>query len=96
MLISERVDAVLRKQLGDGFEWTAKTSLTDKIEEDGLELDSLDIVELIMGLEDEFKIEIPDDDMVSGGWHLRSTMNSVGDLACYLESRLETKQAMFS
>jgi len=43
-------------------------------------LDSLDTVELIMAIEDEFKIEIPDNDA--------ETLKTVGELEKYLETRV--------
>tara|TARA_X000001036_G_scaffold58303_1_gene47953 strand:+ start:11795 stop:12010 length:216 start_codon:yes stop_codon:yes gene_type:complete len=39
--------------------------------------DSLNIVEVIMGIEEEFDIEIPDDDA--------ETLHTVGDLKQYIE-----------
>lgn len=44
-----------------------------------LEADSLDAVEIIMAIEDEFGIEIPDDDA--------EKFQTVGDLVNYVESR---------
>lgn len=48
---------------------------------DDLNADSLDLVELIMTLEEEFKIEIPDEDA--------EKLQTIGDAMDYLEERLE-------
>lgn len=45
-----------------------------------LEADSLDAVEIIMALEDEFDIEIPDEDA--------EKFANIGDIAKYVESKL--------
>lgn len=47
---------------------------------DGLGADSLDIVELIMNFEEEFGIEIPDQDAEG--------ISTVGDVVKYLQSHL--------
>lgn len=90
MMIAERVNRVLRDQLGGGFEWHARTSLMGK---GGLELDSLDMVQLIMGLEEEFKIEI-EDDALWMGWFPK--LGTVGDLVSYIDKRLAEKPALFA
>ncbi len=46
-----------------------------------LNADSLDLVELIMSLEEEFGIQIPDEDA--------EKIRTVGDAIAYLEDRLE-------
>lgn len=46
---------------------------------DDLEADSLDLVELIMSLEEEFKVEIPDEDA--------DKIATVGDAISYLRQR---------
>ena len=48
---------------------------------EGLEMDSLDLVELTMHFEDEFDISIPDEDAEK--W------KTVGDIIKYLERRKE-------
>ena len=56
--IYERVKEVLVEQLGiDEGEITSEASF-----QDDLDADSLDLVELIMELEDQFGIKIPDED----------------------------------
>jgi acyl carrier protein len=50
---------------------------------DDLGADSLDIVELIMALEDEYGIEIPDEDA--------EKIETVGDAVRYVEEHLTTK-----
>ncbi len=50
---------------------------------DDLGADSLDIVELIMALEDEYGLEIPDEDA--------EKMETVGDAIKYVEDRLANK-----
>ena len=45
-----------------------------------LEADSLDAVEIIMGIEEEFDIEIPDSDAEG--------FQNVGDIARYVESKI--------
>ena len=42
--------------------------------------DSLDVVDLVMTLEDEFDIEIPDEDI--------ENFHTVGDVVNYLEERI--------
>lgn len=46
---------------------------------DDLNLDSLDIVELMMKMEEEFKVEIPEGDA--------EKLKTVGDVVQYLQSR---------
>ena len=58
MTVEERVQAIIVEQLGvDEKEVTE----SDSINED-LGADSLDTVELVMAFEEEFDIEIPDED----------------------------------
>jgi acyl carrier protein len=56
--IAEKVKQIVVDQLSveDEAELTMETSFQD------LDADSLDVVELIMALEEEFDIEIPDED----------------------------------
>ena len=54
----ERLKKVIVEQLGvDEYEITLDSSFVDD-----LGADSLDVVELIMALEEEFNVEIPDED----------------------------------
>ena len=48
---------------------------------DDLGADSLDIVELVMSMEEEFDVEIPDEDV--------EKMRTIGDVILYLRERLE-------
>ena len=54
----------------------SKITLDAKVKED-LELDSLDSVELIMSAEEEFGIEIPDEDVMN--------FKTVNDIVNYIE-----------
>lgn len=73
-MIFEKVVEIIAEQLGlDSTEdITPKTSLMGD-----LEADSLDAVEIIMALEDEFDIEIPDEDA--------EKFKNIGDIANYIE-----------
>ena len=51
---------------------TMNTSLTDE-----LDIDSLDLVDLVMTVEDEFSIELPDEALEG--------MKTIGDLVKYIE-----------
>lgn len=71
----EKVREIIAEQLGvdDASTITKQTSLiTD------LEADSLDAVEIMMALEDEFDIEIPDEDA--------ENFKNIGDICAYIES----------
>mgnify|MGYP000967918438 CR=1 FL=1 len=75
MDIFEKVKAVVVDQLGvDEASVTMESSFIDD-----LGADSLDIVELIMGLETEFDIEIPDEDA--------EKISTVGDAVNYIKER---------
>lgn len=70
----ERVKNVIVDQLSvDADEVTLEASFVDD-----LGADSLDVVELIMGLETEFDIEIPDEDA--------EKISTVGDAVEYINS----------
>ena len=70
----ERVKNVIVDQLSvDADEVTLEASFVDD-----LCADSLDVVELIMGLETEFDIEIPDEDA--------EKISTVGDAVEYIKS----------
>jgi acyl carrier protein len=58
MSVGDRVQSIIVEQLGvDEEEVTPEASFTDD-----LGADSLDIVELVMAFEEEFGLEIPDED----------------------------------
>lgn len=46
---------------------------------DDLKADSLDVVELVMGLEERYGVEIPDEDLPS--------IKTIGDIIRYIESK---------
>ena len=73
--VADRVRAIIAEQLGVKLEEV--TDAASFIEDLGA--DSLDTVELVMALEEEFGIEIPDEDA--------EKMGSVGDAIKYIESK---------
>ncbi|MDO4492628.1 MAG: acyl carrier protein [Clostridia bacterium] len=71
----DKVRDGLVNQLGvDAASVTAESRLIED-----LKADSLDIVELVMDLEQEFNIQIPEEDLVK--------LRTVGDIAAYLENK---------
>lgn len=73
-MVFEKVKAILADQLEfDEDKITMKSSLVDD-----LDADSLDVVDLIMSLEEEFDIEIPDEEI--------EEIKTVGDLVRYIEA----------
>ena len=73
--VADRVRAIIAEQLGVKIEEV--TDAASFIEDLGA--DSLDTVELVMALEEEFGIEIPDEDA--------EKMSSVGDAIKYISSK---------
>lgn len=70
----ERVVEIIKDQLSiEGREITMQTSLIKD-----LEADSLDAVEIVMALEDEFSVEIPDTDA--------EKFKTIGDIVEYIEA----------
>ncbi len=58
MSVEDKVKSIIAEQLGvEGSEVTEAASFTED-----LGADSLDIVELVMAFEEEFDLEIPDED----------------------------------
>ncbi len=73
----EKVKKIIVDRLGvDGSEVTLEASLVDD-----LGADSLDTLELVMALEEEFGIEIPDEDA--------EKIATVKDAIQYIESKLQ-------
>lgn len=70
----EKVKAIIAEQLNIDAE---KITMESSIIED-LGADSLDVVELVMALEENFGVEIPDDDA--------EKINTIGDIVNYIES----------
>ncbi|MDL2257721.1 acyl carrier protein [Eubacteriales bacterium OttesenSCG-928-K08] len=69
----DKVREIIAKQLDvDADSITLESRLVDD-----LKADSLDVVELIMDLEQEFDIEIPDEELPK--------VRTVGDIVAYLE-----------
>lgn len=75
-MVFEKVRTILVGQLGvDEEKVTMEASISDD-----LGADSLDVVDLIMSLEEEFDVEIPDEDV--------ENMKTVGDVVKYIEAKL--------
>ena len=75
--VFEKTVEIVIEQLGleEDTVVTPETSLMGD-----LKADSLDAVEVIMALEDEFNIEIPDEDA--------SKFKNIGDIAVYVEGKI--------
>ena len=73
--VADRVRAIIAEQLGVKIEEV--TDAASFVEDLGA--DSLDTVELVMALEEEFGIEIPDEDA--------EKMSSVGESIKYIEAK---------
>jgi len=77
MMIYKKIKTIIATQFNiDEDEITKDTSFKDT-----LNADSLDLVELIMALEDEFGLEMEDEDMDS--------IKTVGDAVEYITNALE-------
>ncbi len=76
-MVLEKIKAIIAEQLGlsDTSSILPETSLMND-----LDADSLDAVEIIMSIEDEFDVEIPDD--VAEGF------KNIGDIADYVEKNI--------
>ncbi len=73
-MILEKVKVILSEQFDvEEDKISPETNLVDD-----LGADSLDVVDLIMSLEDEFEIEIPDEEI--------ENIRTVGELVKYIES----------
>jgi acyl carrier protein len=76
-MIFEKVKAIIIDQLDVDEE---KVTLSANIQDD-LGADSLDVVDLVMSFEDEFDMEIPDDQV--------ENIKVVEDIVKYIESKTE-------
>ena len=78
MALEERVGEIIVEQLGvSRDEVVAEASFIDD-----LGADSLDIVELVMAMEEEFNVEIPDEDA--------EKIQTIGAAIAYLKGKLGT------
>jgi acyl carrier protein len=78
--VAERIQAIIVEQLGvDEKEVTASASFIDD-----LGADSLDTVELVMAFEEEFDLEIPDEDA--------EEIMTVSDAVRYIEEKLSKEK----
>ena len=79
MAAADKIKSIIAEQLGVKIEEvTPQASFIDD-----LGADSLDTVELVMALEEEFGIEIPDEDA--------EKMATVGDAIKYIEEKTASK-----
>ncbi|MFQ6115421.1 MAG: acyl carrier protein [bacterium] len=80
MALEDKMREIIVEQLGvDANEVTKEASFIDD-----LGADSLDTVELVMAFEEEFDIEIPDEDA--------EKLTTVGQAIEYLEKKLAEKE----
>ncbi len=72
-MVFEKLQEILAAQ----FDVEADSITNETDIQDDLNADSLDIVDLIMSIEDEFEVEVPDDAV--------DEVKTVGDLVKYIE-----------
>lgn len=76
-MVLEKIKSILSEQFSvDESEISAETLL-----EDDLGADSLDVVDLLMTIEDDFDVEIPDEEV--------ENIKTVGALVEYIESHAQ-------
>lgn len=83
--VSERVEKVIREHLSYDGPYAEDCSLIDDFG-----ADSLDIVEIVMFLEEEFEVEISDDDYVNDPNLVVRDINRI--MSAKMEARAETAQ----
>lgn len=76
MALFEQVKEVIVRELSVPESWVTESATF----EGDLKADSLDVVELVMALEDEFDVDIPEEDA--------QQIQTVGDAVRYLEAKL--------
>lgn len=75
-MVFEKIKVILSQQLDvEEDQITMETNI-----EDDLGADSLDMVDLLMSIEDEFDIEVPDEDI--------ENIKTVGDVVQYIERQV--------
>lgn len=74
-MVFEKIKEILAEQF-DVEDIATLTESTDIA--DDLGADSLDVVEVLMSIEDEFKVEIPDEEI--------ENIKTIGDLVAYIEN----------
>ncbi|HCA53908.1 MAG: acyl carrier protein [Acutalibacteraceae bacterium] len=73
-MVFEKVKKILSEQFGvEEDTITLETSLIDD-----LDADSLDVVDLLMSIDDEFEVEVPDEEV--------ENIKTVDDLVKYIEN----------
>jgi len=75
-MVLEKVKVILAEQ----FDIDEDSLQNDTDLQDDLGADSLDVVDLLMSIEDEFEIEIPDEEI--------ENIRTVGELVNYIESNM--------
>ena len=75
-MVFEKIKAILSSQLDVDAE---ELSLETKIAED-LGADSLDVVEMLMSIEGEFDVEIPDEEI--------EKLKTIGDVVDYIQNNM--------
>ena len=76
-MVFEKIKEIIADKIQvDEDKITLETSLMKD-----LEADSLDAVEIIMGIEEEFDIEVPDE--------AAEGFQNIGDIVAYVESKIE-------
>ena len=80
MAVEQKVKQIIVEQLGvDESQVDSNASFVDD-----LGADSLDIVELVMAFEEEFGVEVPDEDA--------EKLQTVGDVIKYIEDKSSKQQ----
>ena len=74
-MVFKKIKSILAEQFGENEDSiTLDTNLTED-----LGADSLDLADILMGIEDEFEVEIPDEDI--------ENIKTVGDIVEYIENK---------
>lgn len=76
-MVFEKIKAILVDQLDADEDTVTMGSLIA----DDLGADSLDVADIVMSLEEEFDIEVPDEQVIN--------MKTVGDIVKYIEENVE-------
>ena len=76
-MIFEKIQDILAEQLDIE---NAESITMDSLLVEDLGADSLDSIDIVMSVEDEFKIEVPDE--------VIEAMNSVADIVNYIENNM--------